>query len=153
VQHESSPPEDDDPFAHDMAHANGAGTPGNGGAVAHLEPAVAVEAPPVDAPAPTSTHSVLRFFLHESDDEDADRARVASLIDLLAQHPGADTVRLFVHTREDDRIELSMPDARASEDLRVAAAALLAPHGGVDDAQTNGARARRTHGIEPLEVV
>jgi hypothetical protein len=41
-------------------------------------------------------------------------------------------VRLFVHARDGDRIELSMPDAIASDELREAGIAVLTPHGGAD---------------------
>jgi hypothetical protein len=78
---------------------------------------------------PTST---LRFFLHESDDPEDDRRRLDELIALIERHPGNDHVRLFVHARDGDRIELSMPDAIASDELREAGIAVLTPHGGAD---------------------
>src|SRR5207248_5541497 len=71
----------------------------------------------------------IRFILHESPDEDADRVRLDALIEVLRQYPGGDDIRLFVHARDGDRIELTMPSARACEELRVAGIAALAPQG------------------------
>ena len=68
-------------------------------------------------------------MLHESPDDDADRARLDALIEVLRQYPGDDDIRLFVHARDGDRIELTMPSARACEDLRIAGVAALAAQG------------------------
>ncbi len=81
---------------------------------------------------PATSPRLLRFFLHESDDPDEDKARLDELIALLARHPGDDSIRLFVHARDGDRIELSMPDARACDELRAAGIAALTPCGGAD---------------------
>jgi hypothetical protein len=90
----------------------------------------------------------LRFVLHESDDEEADRVRLDALVGLLDGFPGADPIRLFVHARDGDRIELTLPDARACEELRTAGIAALGPGG---DAEALPAE-RRTAGVQPLEV-
>ncbi len=92
--------------------------------------ALAFEAPP--RPESDEPRATLRFFLHEGDNPDADRARLDELIALLARYPGDDRVRLFIHARDGDRIELSMPDARACEDLREAGIAVLGSGGGAE---------------------
>jgi len=76
---------------------------------------------------------LLRFFLHESDDPEDDRARLDELIAIISTYPGPDKVRLFIHARDGDRIELSMPDARACDELRAAGIAVLTPHGGAEE--------------------
>ncbi len=108
------------------------------------------------ADAPPAERALLRFWLHESDDADADKRRLDGLIALIGSHAGADDVRLFIHARDGDKIELSMPRADATEDLRAAGIALLSPHGGADEieriAPTAPKAPRRTRGVEPLEV-
>ena len=99
---------------------------------------------------PAPTRKLLRFWLHESDDGDADRQRLDDLVALIEQYPGEDTVRLFIHGRDHDRIELSMPLASATEELRTAGIALLAPLGGAEEIVETAAK--RTRGVEPLEV-
>jgi hypothetical protein len=86
--------------------------------------------------------------MHESESDDADRARLDALIALLAGYPGDDAVRLFIHARDGDRIELTLPDARISEDLRAAGIAALAPHGGADPLPAE----QKTRGVQPVEV-
>jgi DNA polymerase-3 subunit alpha len=111
----------------------------------------------VDAPVAAAEIRQLRFFLHESDDPDADRARLDGLIALIERYPGDDTVRLFIHAQDDDKIELNMPRARVCEELRDEGVALLGDHGGADAIEAlvppRAASARRTRGVEPLEVV
>ncbi len=119
---------------------------GNGSASGDAKPAVAPVPPgPETSRIPGRT---LRFVLHESDDEEADRVRLDSLIGLLDGFPGTDAIRLFVHARDGDRIELTLPDARACEELRAAGIAALGPQG---DAEPLPAE-RRTAGVQPLEV-
>jgi hypothetical protein len=84
----------------------------------------------------------------ESDDADADRTRLDALITLLASYPGNDAIRLFIHARDGDRIELHLPDAHACEGLRTAGIEALGPHGGADPLSD----ARKTRGVEPIEV-
>ncbi|MBF6600962.1 MAG: DNA polymerase III subunit alpha [Dehalococcoidia bacterium] len=122
-------------------HGNGHARVGTGSAVPEQQrpaddedrsaraPTSGVQPP---ASAPPSAAASLRFFLHETDDPEGDRGRLDQLIALIAAHPGADHVRLFVHARDGDRIELSMPDADASDALRDAGVAILEPHGGAD---------------------
>jgi DNA polymerase-3 subunit alpha len=97
-----------------------------------------------DAPA----RKLLRFWLHESDDHDGDRRRLDALVALLEQHPGDDTVRLFIHARDDDRIELSMPESAVTEELREAGAAVLGPGGGAEEIAVVADR----RGAKPLGV-
>ncbi len=123
------------------------GAAGNGAAPAALDPTASDQLQ-------ATTRPPLRFILHESDDHEADRERLDALIDLVKQHPGPDPVRLFIHGHDGDKIELTLPDATASETLRTAGIQLLGPTGAAEPlakpAPTNG---RRTRGIEPLEVV
>jgi len=111
---------------------------GNGGRDgSHRDGAAAVSVPAAgDAPAgngaAASRRTTLRFFLHESDDPDDDRRRLDDLVALITKHPGDDRIRLFVHARDGDRIELAMPDGRATAELREAGIALLTPHGGAE---------------------
>lgn len=90
----------------------------------------------------------LRFILHESDDEEADRMRLDGLIDLIERYPGSDGVRLFIHARDGDRIELAMPDARACDELRTLGIEMLGPNGDADPL----AASIRSRGVEALEV-
>jgi hypothetical protein len=98
----------------------------------------------------------LRFYLHESSEPEADRTRLDALIALIERYPGEDTVRLFIHASDGDKIELGMPPARACDDLREEGLALLGEHGGADAIETvppPPPSSRRTRGVEPLEVV
>ncbi|MDE3095257.1 MAG: DNA polymerase III subunit alpha [Chloroflexota bacterium] len=95
--------------------------------------------------APHEAPSTLRFFLHESDDADEDRRRLDALIALIGAYPGRDHIRLFIHARDGDRIELSMPEGRACDELRAAGIALLAPQGGAEPMPTAPVGGNRTH--------
>ena len=107
------------------------------------------EAPPASTPPqPPGPQATLRFVLHESDDDDADRVHLDALVSLLASYPGEDAVRLFIHARDGDRIELTLPSARACEELRAAGVEALGPGGGAEAI----AYPPRTRGVEPLEV-
>ena len=109
----------------------------------------AVVQPPPDPPAPPNgTATTLRFFLHESADEHADRERLDALVSLIASYPGGDAVRLFVHARDGDRIELTLPDGRACAELRSAGIDVLGPGGGAEPLVARP----RTAGVQPLEV-
>ena len=74
----------------------------------------------------------MRFFLHESEDPEDDRRRLDELIALISGAPGSHPVRLFVHAADGDQIELALPDADATEELRQAGIALLTPYGGAE---------------------
>jgi DNA polymerase-3 subunit alpha len=127
--------------------ANGSGAPRkNGSPASSLQPPASSLQPQPD-PAP-STKRTLRFFLHESNDDDADRARLDALVELIGGYPGGDAVRLFIHARDGDRIELTLPDARACEELRAAGIETLGPKGGAEPLPPE----RRTVGVQPLEV-
>ncbi len=77
---------------------------------------------------PPSAEGGIRFVLHESPDEDADRARLDALIEVLRQYPGDDAIHLFVHARDGDRIELTMPSGRACDELLAAGIEALGPN-------------------------
>jgi hypothetical protein len=60
----------------------------------------------------------LRLVLHESEDEDADQKRLATVFRLLQEHPGRDDVFLTIKTREGEDVELRLPTAALDEGLR-----------------------------------
>jgi DNA polymerase-3 subunit alpha len=142
----SAPPQPSSERAPARNTVNGNGSGGNGAASAALEP------PANNGPSPSKDRTSLRFFLHESDDHEADRRRLDALVDLIGQHPGEDAVRLFIHAHDGDKIELTLPDSAASEALRAAGIDILGPQGGADPLAPP-ARQPRTRGIEPVEVV
>jgi hypothetical protein len=61
--------------------------------------------------------TVLRITLEETEDEAADRARVAALVACLRDFPGDDPVRLRVRQSDGQDVELALPSARACEEL------------------------------------
>ncbi|TAK55124.1 MAG: DNA polymerase III subunit alpha, partial [Dehalococcoidia bacterium] len=128
----------------DVRHSTGDDPPlaraTNGGAAA--------PPPAPSIPANGQPRATLRFVLHESEDESADRERLDALVSLLGDYPGDDAVRLFIHARDGDRIELTLPDARACDELRTAGIAALGPQGSADPL----AAPKRTIGVQPLEV-
>jgi DNA polymerase-3 subunit alpha len=131
--------------------------PSNGGGNGAAPPAL--EAPPSangngHGIAVPTQRALLRFYLHETDDADADRRRLDELVALIERYPGSDVVRLFVHANDGDRIELSMPAARVCDELRDAGIALLADaRGGAEPiTQVKAPPPRKTRGVEPLEV-
>ncbi len=165
IEHDAPPPPTDVGARGGVPTRRGAPTPGNGatgGARADStatakKSATALADPPVErpasaappaAPAKNGARATLRFFLHESEHDEEDRARLDALVALIARYPGDDPVRIFIHARDGDRIELHLPDARACEELRSAGIEALGPHGGADPLPES----RRTHGVEPLEV-
>jgi hypothetical protein len=93
---------------------------------------------------------LLRFWMHETEDADADRRRLDELVSLIERFPGDGVVRLFIHASDHDKIELSMPPARVCDELRDAGAAILGDAGGAEPIST--VKSRRTRGVEPLEV-
>jgi DNA polymerase-3 subunit alpha len=84
------------------------------------------EEPPLDEPMiaePRATYAspppaALHLELRETEDEDADRKRLASLFRLLQEQPGPDRVTLTIHTRGGEAIELALPSAKLDEALR-----------------------------------
>ncbi len=80
------------------------------------EPQAAHEAPP-----PAAMH----LELQESEDEDADRKRLASLFRLLQEQPGSDRVTLTIRTRGGEAIELALPTARLDESLKASLQAAM----------------------------
>ncbi len=124
---------------------NGAPEPrSNGDTASGTAPISTNVQPPASTDQPAAT---LRFFLHESTDDAGDRRRLDALIALISEHPGGDVVRLFVHLRDGDKIELAMPPAAATDELRSAGKALLGEHGGAEAISRP-----RTSGVEALEV-
>jgi DNA polymerase-3 subunit alpha len=109
---------------------------GNGVATAVLEPepAVVIEVPAAaNGNGDGAAHrKLLRFYLHESQHPDADLRRLDALIDLLREYPGHDAVRIFIHAHDGDRIELTLPDADACDELRVAGVRRLGDGGGAE---------------------
>jgi len=137
-----------------LAGGPASGGAGNGAARADLDPAVSVEPPASGVKGGRGHRTTLRFVLHESADHEADRARLDALIDLMKEHPGKDAVRLFIHGHDGDKIELTLPDAAASDELRAAGIEALGPNGSAEPLSKRPvANGRRTRGIEPLEVV
>jgi DNA polymerase-3 subunit alpha len=63
------------------------------------------------------TSAVVRITLEETEDEAADRARVAALVAGERDFPGDDPVRLRVRQADGQEVELALPSARASEEL------------------------------------
>jgi hypothetical protein len=61
--------------------------------------------------------AVLRITLEETEDEAADRARVAALVACLQDFPGDDPVRLRVRQADGQEVELALPSARACDEL------------------------------------
>jgi hypothetical protein len=61
--------------------------------------------------------TVVRITLEETEDEAADRARVAALVACLRDFPGDDPVRLRVRQSDGQEVELALPSARACEEL------------------------------------
>jgi DNA polymerase-3 subunit alpha len=121
-----------------------------GGNGSPVPPSPAAVEQPVDPLPPVNgaPRATLRFFLHESADEHNDRERLDALVSLIALYPGGDSVRLFIHALDGDRIELTLPDGRACDELRSAGIDVLGPGGG---AEALVARSR-TAGVQPLEV-
>jgi len=75
-------------------------------------PSIAEPAARYEASAP------LRLVLKETEDEDADQKRLASVFRLLQAQPGSDRVLLTINTRDGDTIELALPTAKLDEELR-----------------------------------
>ena len=131
----------------EVRHAPANGAPDSSAPAADAAPPPAPPSEP-SKPANGWPPTTLRFVLHESDDESADRERLDALVSLLGGYPGHDAVRLFIHARDGDRIELTLPDARACDELRTAGIAALGPHGAAEPL----AAPKRTVGVQPLEV-
>ena len=89
---------------------------------------------------PAALQQRLLIALRETHDEEADRTRLADLMTALVDFPGGDEVRLVVHMRDDQRVELALPTARACDELCLRVARLLGDSG--------EARLDRTAGVE-----
>jgi DNA polymerase-3 subunit alpha len=134
------------------AASNGTGGNGSGSAEFESERALRAEANGNGGtPGPSKDGApLLRFWMHETDDAEADRKRLDDLIGLIERFPGEGVVRLFIHAGDHDKIELSMPPACVCDELRDAGTAILGDAGGAEPIST--VKPRRTRGVEPLEV-
>ena len=74
--------------------------------------------PAVEVVSREQAGATFNLVLVESDDEEADQKRLASLFRLLQAQPGDDRVLLTIRTRYDETIELALPSARLDEALR-----------------------------------
>ena len=84
--------------------------------------------------------TVLRVTLEETEDEAADRARMAALVACLRDFPGDDPVRLRVRQSDGQEVELALPSARACEELVERLRAVVGETGRVEvEARTAGA--------------
>jgi DNA polymerase-3 subunit alpha len=102
-------------------------------------PAARQPSPPSEGSATVSPR--LLISLRETEDEAADRERLADLMAALVNFPGEDELRLVVHTRVGERVELALPPARACEELRARAAEVLGDQGSAEFEERVGARA------------
>jgi DNA polymerase III subunit alpha len=104
---EEAPPDEDPPFE----------------SPAISEPAAADKVPP--------TAAALHLELHETEDEDADRKRLASVFRLLQEQPGPDRITLTIHTRGGEGIDLALPTAKLDEALKASLKAAVGDAAGV----------------------
>jgi DNA polymerase-3 subunit alpha len=94
---------------------------------------------------PAAAQQRLLIAVRETHDEEADRLRLAGLMTALVDFPGSDEVRLIVHMRDDQRVELALPTARACDELCLRVAHLLGEWG---EARLEGAA-----GVEALRPI
>jgi DNA polymerase-3 subunit alpha len=73
----------------------------------------------------------LFMTVRETSDEEADRSRLADLMAALVDFPGDDEMRLVVQTRDDQQVELALPNAQACDDLCLRITQLLGEQGQV----------------------
>jgi DNA polymerase-3 subunit alpha len=103
--------------------------------------------PAAGQPSPRSGGSApvarrLLISLRETEDEAADRERLADLMAALVDFPGEDELRLVVRTRVGEQVELALPAARACEELHARVTDVLLEWG--------EARLEQTRAGEPL---
>ncbi len=89
--------------------------------------------------APDSLPRRVLIALRETHDEEEDKQRLAGLMTALGDFPGGDEVRLVVHTRDNQQVELSLPRARACEELCGRLAGLFGDSGEVRLSLATGA--------------
>ncbi len=84
-------------------------------------------APPgEDAPTPAQAVSastekvghVLRIVLAETEDSEGDQERLRAVVNALRDFQGDDEVRLSIHQRDGEEVELELPRARRCEELQ-----------------------------------
>ena len=91
--------------------------------------------PPSPAETPASSPSNERpprrlvISLRETEDEAADRGRLLDLMQALVAFPGEDEVRLRVHTRHGEEVELTLPSAAFCDGLHAGLAQALGEWG------------------------
>jgi DNA polymerase-3 subunit alpha len=94
---------------------------------------------------PAAAQQRLLIAVRETHDEEADRSRLAGLMTAIVDFPGSDEVRLLVRMRDDQRVELALPTARACDELCLRVAQLLGEWG---EARLEGAA-----GVEALRPI
>lgn len=105
--------------ARQNGNGRGAGRHGNGNGRRQ-------EAPP--APRPPREGPRLRITMQETEDEAADRDRLARVVAVLSEFPGADDVRLTVQTPQ-EAVELALPAAHVCPELAERVSAVLGEYG------------------------
>jgi DNA polymerase-3 subunit alpha len=115
-----------------LTKTNGNGSPGNGSARPDYQdrpngrttPQTAVRdasRPSTPAPRPAAvaiaTKTAISIELRESDDENADRERLAAILDAVRDFPGDDEVRLTVHTLDGETQRVALSPVRTCDDL------------------------------------
>ncbi|MDI6857114.1 MAG: DNA polymerase III subunit alpha [Dehalococcoidia bacterium] len=90
-------------------------------------------APPAKAEVPPSSNERpirrLVISLRETEDEAADRERLLDLVQALVAFPGEDEVRLRVHTRHGEEVELALPSAAFCDGLHTSVVRVLGEWG------------------------
>jgi DNA polymerase-3 subunit alpha len=86
----------------------------------------------------------LLIAVRETQDEEADRSRLADLMAALVDFPGGDEVRLIVHMRDGQRVQLALPTARACDELCARVVQLLGEWG---EARLEGAAAEAARAV------
>jgi DNA polymerase-3 subunit alpha len=102
-------PHDDAPFDLDSPPP-----PGIAEAVEPYEP----PRPAIEVMSREADRTSFSLVLVETENEDADQKRLATVFRLLQEHPGNDDVRLTIRTRYDETIELALPSAQLDDALR-----------------------------------
>ncbi|MGD0765380.1 MAG: DNA polymerase III subunit alpha, partial [Dehalococcoidia bacterium] len=90
------------------------GREGRGQPMGH-SPAASSRNPTVDTSVPIERRILIA--VRETQDEAADRERLAALMAALTEFPGEDEMRLVIRTRDGDDVELALPPARACPEL------------------------------------
>jgi DNA polymerase-3 subunit alpha len=91
-----------------------------------------------------SPSTVVRITMEETEDEAADRARMAALVACLRDFPGDDPVRLRVRQADGQDVDLALPSTRACPELVERLAEVVGEQGSavVDETSRKGVDAR-----------